>query len=71
MIMKRCGYAVSPEFCRTLERELAAMTADRNSVQADLNDLRMAYKERGEERDALRSELAQFQQPTSQEKETK
>ena len=36
------------------------MTADRNSVQADLNDLRMAYKERGEERDALRSELAQF-----------
>ena len=77
-IFKQCGLAVSPEFCRQLERELAAVKADRDSWRqqnndrvadllkmsgkrdsalADLNDLRMAYKERGDERDALRAEL--------------
>jgi len=69
---------VPADHARTLERELAAMTKDRDSWRqqnndrvadllkmsgkrdsalADLNDLRMAYKERGDERDALRAEL--------------
>jgi len=37
--------------------ELSAMTAERNSALADLNDLRIAYRERGEERDALRAKM--------------
>ena len=106
---------VKAGFVRTLERELAAMTKDRDSWRqqnndrvadllkmsgkrdsalADLNDLRRKFKERSEEcdalrakmecydpyfreldllrheRDALRAELAQFQQPTHQEQET-
>ena len=83
---------VPADHARTLERELAAMTKDRdswrqqnndrvadllkmsskrdrllaalayttgelNSVQADLNDLRIAYKERGEERNELRAKM--------------
>ena len=37
-IFKQCGLAVSPEFCRQLERELAAVKAARDSWRQQNND---------------------------------